>query len=341
MSDQRPTLKHVAERSGYALRTVKKVMAGEPVRPRTRAAVLQAADELRYTPNRAASALARHARIRLAVVYSRVSEAYFPEIDLGFRRCERDLRDFGLELEFFVADGDGWEAQRPLLQALLARDDICGVALQPYSGARLDADIDRLAEAGKPVVTFGADAPGSRRLCYVGPDAYRAGRIGGQVLANYIGKRGEVYVLNADGDHMQTRERCRGFMDRMREHYPEIHAHPLDVPGEAGRYYDAVREIVGDRGVAGIFCTDANTCVAGRALRDCGAKDVALVGFDLSPEGTRLMREGYIKVVIEQKPDVFAHQAAKLLFQYIAERRTPQPVNLTPLYIVTSECLDD
>ena len=44
--NKRVTLNDVAERSGYALRTVKKVLAGEPVYERPRSAVLHAAREL-------------------------------------------------------------------------------------------------------------------------------------------------------------------------------------------------------------------------------------------------------------------------------------------------------
>ncbi len=341
MRGSRPTLKDVAEKSGYALRTVKKVMGGEPnVRDKTREAVLRAAEELQYTRNRAASALARNQRVKLAVVYSQTTEAYFPEVEQGFRQCFKEYVDFGLSLEFCITRQRGWQAQKPLLDALLTREDIQGVVVQPFSATMLNGSIDALVSAGKPVVTFGADAPDSRRLCYVGPDAYKSGRIGGQILANYVGKRGKVFVINQGEDHMQTRERCRGFLDRMREHYPNIQAFEMNLPDNSNLYYDTVHSIVSNETVAGIFCTDANTCVAGQVLKDLGERDIALVGFDLSADGIALMREGFIKVIIEQKPEVFSHLATRILFRYIAEGKQPEPMNNTPLYIMTSECID-
>jgi len=340
MSEKRPTLNDVAERSGYALRTVKKVMSGSlHVRPYTRDAVLQAAEELHYTRNRAASALARRQQVRLAVVYSQTTDAYFPEVEHGFRRCAQDLMDLGLSLEFHIAHQRGCQAQRPLLEALLERDDIHGVVLQPYSVSQLNDAINALAEAGKPVVTFGADAPDSLRLCYVGPDAYRSGRIGGQILANYVGKRGKVFIINQGDDHTQTRDRCRGFLDRMAEHYPDIQAFAVNLPENSNLYYEMVRGIVENEKVAGIFCTDANTMVAGQALKDLHAQDIVLVGFDLSERGAALMNEGYIKVLIEQKPDSFSYEAASILFRHITERYAPEPIHNTPVYIMTSECI--
>ncbi|MCI8526287.1 MAG: substrate-binding domain-containing protein [Oscillospiraceae bacterium] len=340
MSETRPTLSDVAERSGYALRTVKKVMSGSAnVRPYTRDAVLRAAEELHYTRNRAASALARRQQVRLAVIYSQTTDAYFPEVERGFRRCAGDLMDLGLSLEFHIARQRGWQAQRPLLEALLDRDDVHGVVLQPYSVSQVNDCINALAEAGKPVVTFGADAPESHRLCYVGPDAYRLGRIGGQILANYVGKRGKVFIINQGNDHMQTRERCRGFLDRVAEHYPNIQAFEVNLPENSSLYYELVRGIVENEDVAGLFCTDANTVVAGQVLKDLHAQDIALVGFDLSESGVALMNEGYIKVVIEQKPETFSYEAASVLFRHITEHYRPESINNTPMYIMTSECI--
>lgn len=342
MDSSRSTLKDVAERSGYALRTVKKVMNGDPtVRDKTKEAVLRTAEELHYTRNKAASLLAKNKIVKIAVVYSVTTEAYFPEVEQGFHNSLKEFADFGLILEYHLSHERGWEHQKPILEALVSRDDISGVIVQPYSATKLNDCINALADAGKPVVTFGADAPESKRLCYVGPNAYKSGRIGGQILANYVGKTGKVFLISQASDHMQTMERCRGFLDRIHEHYPNIQSYEMMLPENSSLYYDMVSSIVTNEDVAGLFCTDANTQTAGRVLRDKKLKDVALVGFDLSQNGIELMKEGYIRVIIEQKPETFSYLAAKFLFQFISEGKRPPKIFHTPLYIMTSECLDD
>ena len=338
----RPTLKDVADRSGYALRTVKKVMSGDPhVRDRTKAAVLAAAEELQYTRNQVASALAKNRSVKLAVVFSEITDAYFPEIRSGFSQAQKELQDFGLLLEYHITQTKGWKVQEEILDHLRHQDDIDGVLIQPYDATALNPAIDRLVDAGKPVVTFGADAAKSKRLCYVGPDAYKSGRIGGQILANYIGKAGKVFLISQSLGHMQTSLRQRGFLDRIHDFYPNIQVFEVNLPDNSTLYYEMVHSIVSNETVDGMFCTDANTVVAGQVLSDLGRTDIALVGFDLCESGIQLMREGYIKVIIEQKPEVFAKEATLLLFQHVAEGRLPAPVNNTPLYILTSECLDE
>lgn len=338
----RPTLKDVADRSGYALRTVKKVMSGDPhVRDRTKAAVLAAAEELRYTRNQAASALAKNRSVKLAIVFSEITDAYFPEIRSGFRQAQKELQDFGLLLEYHTAQTKGWKVQEEILDRLCDQEDIDGVLIQPYDATALDPAIGRLVEAGKPVVTFGADAPDSKRLCYVGPDAYKSGRIGGQILANYIGKSGKVFMISQSLGHMQTFERQRGFLDRIHAFYPDIQVFEVNLPDNSTLYYEMVHSIVSNESIDGMFCTDANTVVAGKVLKDLDRTDIALVGFDLSESGIHLMKEGYIKVIIEQKPEVVACKATVLLFRHIAENKHPDTINNTPLYILTSECLDE
>lgn len=338
----RPTLKDVAERSGVSLRTVKKVMSGdETVRAKTQEAVLQAAKELRYTRNRAAAALAKNRILNIAVVYSRTTEAYFPEIEVGFDRALQEFSDFGLQLEWCITNERGPKAQRAILESLLTREDLDGVIIQPYSASRLDDLIDALAAAGKPVVTFGSDAPDSKRICHVGPDAYRSGRIGAQILANYIGKQGKVFVVNQGRDHMQTRERSCGFMDRVAEHYPDIQIFEMNLPENSDLYSDMVVSILENEAIAGIFCTDANTLLAGRVLKEHKKQNVVLVGFNLSQSGIALMKEGFIKVIIDTTPETQAYLAAKAMYEYLSEGILPERIIRTPISILTSECFED
>jgi len=52
------------------------------------------------------------------------------------------------------------------------------------------------------------------------------------------------------------------------------------------------------------------------------------------------MKDGYIRVIIEQKPESFSSLATTLMFRYLAAGEKPEEQNYTPLYILTSECLD-
>lgn len=339
MKSARPTLKDVAEHSGFALRTVIKVMRGDPsVRDKNREAILRAAEELHYTPNRAASALGKKKPICLAVVYSHTADTYFLEIEKGLRQCLAEFCDFGLMMEFHTTSERGWQAQQSILEALLQRNDIDGIVLQPQSGAKLDPLINALVASGKPVAIFGTDAPASKRTLYVSCDAYRAGRIGGQLLEREIPRNGSVYVMNASSDQVQILKRTQGCLDRLQESRPDIRVVPCwDMRSNV--YYDTLYPLVRDHAVDGIFCDDAQTVVAAAILQELGRRDIPLVGFDLSEKSRAYMKEGYIRVILDQRPETFSYLAAKMLFDYLADGIVPKTVCYTPIYILTSECL--
>ena len=337
----RPTLKDVAARSGYALRTGKKVMSGDPtVRDKTRETVLQAAAELSYTPNRAASALGKQKQINLAVVYSKPSEIYFSDLEAGFQRCAGELFDYGLNLQYFTTADPGWEAQCAILRSLLDRDDVSGVIVQPVSENKLDPCIDALVQRGIPVVTVGSDAPGSRRLCFVGCDAVRSGRIGGQLLAAYTGGRGQTLVISDQSDQEQARKRAKGLAARLKECHPQMTLYQPTVEERTLTPSALTRKLLAENAVSGLFCTSGNnTITTGQLLRELNAPQISLVGFDLSPASSALMKDGWIQVILDQKPDIHAYEAVKILFSFIANGTCPKPVCTLPIYLYTSECL--
>lgn len=339
MKSARPTLKDIAEHSGFALRTVIKAMNGDPsVREKNRDAILRAAEELHYTPNRAASALGKKKSVTLAVVYSNTSDVYFPEIEKGLRQCLSEFCDFGLAMEFHTTTEREWQAQQPILETLLQREDIDGVVMQPQDGSKLDPLINALVDAGKPVAIFGTDAPASKRMLYVSCDAYRAGRIGGQLLEREIPQNGCVCVMNASSDQLQILKRTQGCLDRIRENRPDIRLTTCwDMDPRAFR--ETLYGMICEDAVDGIFCDDAQTIVAAELLEELGRKDIPLVGFDLFEKSEQYMKAGYIRVILDQKPEVFSYLAAKSLFEYLADGVVPERFFYTPIYILTSECL--
>jgi len=341
MDSPRATLKDVSQRSGYALRTVKKVMSGkEKVGEKTRAAVLQAAVELNYQRNILASTLSKGKSTRIAIVYTETAKTYFPEVERGFNQCAEELRDFGFSIELHKVVNNDVDSQITVLKEIIEDAGITGLIIQPISQTQLNPYIDDFMNAGKSVITFGADAPLSKRLCYVGPDAYKSGRIGAQILANYIGKKGNVAIISGNNEHMQTFDRIRGFNDRIGECYHDIRISNLNIPLNPELYYELVKTIVTKESYQGIFCTDANSYIAGEVVRDLDIKDTVIVGFDMSQTAADLMKQGFLQVIIEQNPFHISYSALKMMFNYLYLDAKPEKSQYhTALSILTSECL--
>src|SRR5256885_7361402 len=88
------TLDHVAQAAGVSLATASRVLNGTKVRSDLRDRVLAAAEQLAYTPNAHAQALARASSQAVGIICHDVSDPYFTGIAGGIMRtaAEQDLQ---------------------------------------------------------------------------------------------------------------------------------------------------------------------------------------------------------------------------------------------------------
>jgi len=303
---------------------------------------LQQVSGLAIKETKSRAPLQKNSAFKIAVVYTRTSKYYYPDIKEGFEACAKDYLDFGIEVELFIDDEkspDYKEAQIRQLQKLQARDDIDGIVLLPFESKELAQQIDNIVGAGKTVVAFGSDISDSKRLCCVGPDGYKSGRIAAQILGNYVCGKGKVFVMQIEQTHRQTSLRQRGFIEKMNESFPDI-----QIATQKGE--DLLKDSLGlvkdmiESGASGIFSVSANVYLIGQALKELSCKQVAVIGYDMSEKTQHLLEENYIDAVIFQNPKSQAYTSLKIMCDYLLEGKLPiSPRIYSDVSILTSECL--
>src|SRR2546423_12696684 len=75
---------------------------------------------------------------------------------------------------------EGIADQKRIIEDLLTRG-VDGIAISPIDPANQSGLINQACEATK-VITHDSDAPGTKRLCYIGMDKYTAGRMCGKLI---------------------------------------------------------------------------------------------------------------------------------------------------------------
>jgi LacI family transcriptional regulator len=279
MSNQRPTMKDVAARAGVALKTVSRVVNGEPgVTPATAGRVLGAIGELGFRRNESARLLRTGQTATLGFIAEHVAD---PDQAALYRGLEEVARDQGFLLYSGSTDGDG-EREERLALALCARR-VDGMVVVPapgghgYLAGEIDAGVamvfalrppaaDGDAALGDVVVPAereGAKAAvahliahGHRRIGYLGDDPGGPGVSG--PLAGYRSRR---LVL--------------GYTEAM-----AAAALPVDR-----RWLSLTAAGLRGAGVSAVFCgSRAHTAQALRALAGarCAGQDrerLAVVGF--------------------------------------------------------------
>lgn len=150
------TLSSVAARAGVSTSTASRALSGHPaVLPRTRERVLAAAEELRYQPNRMASALRTNRSGLLGLVVNQLRTATFHVIAATLQEW---AGEHGYQVLVCTTGGDP-EREATFLQTVRTHS-FDGVVIAG-SGANADL-VNGLLDDGRAVVTMNREVPGAR-----------------------------------------------------------------------------------------------------------------------------------------------------------------------------------
>ncbi len=201
-----PTISDVARLANCSPMTVSRVINNEAsVREQTRAAVLEAIEQLNYKPNRAARSLAGAAQMRIALLYSNPSASYLSELLMG-TLDQASRSDVHLVVERCEFDKDEEEVVNRLIESgidgFLLPSPLCDEA----------ALCDRLAEEGSHAVLIGPGKAHPRHSAVL-IDEYQAAYDMTQHIIG-LGHRRVGFII---GNPHQTASglRLQGFLDAM------------------------------------------------------------------------------------------------------------------------------
>ncbi|OHB83978.1 MAG: hypothetical protein A2V98_14725 [Planctomycetes bacterium RBG_16_64_12] len=225
-----------------------------------------------------------------------------------------------------------------------------GIIVVPMADSVTPA-IDKAVEAGIPVVCADADAPSSKRFCFVGTGNYNAGYEGGQRLGKLLGGRGKVALISLPGtDHLARR--VNGYRDALAQ-YPGIEivrvGNDQGSPNEAQKECRAILQAV--PGLAGFGCVDAaGGQGAAVAVKQAGKVGIVkIVAMDRDEATLQFIQEGIIDASIGQRSYMMSYLALQMLYDLRNERIkfvndwqqigvNPLPTNVdTGSFVITRE----
>lgn len=332
---KRTTIKDVAKRAKVSRATIDRVIYERGyVSEEKRKAVLKAIEELNFTPNRAAQALATSKRRTIAIIYPTAEQYFWNEVENGIEAAAREYENSGLTVVKHRIDKFDIEEQKRLLEHVI-HDGVDGVAIAPAHPSKLNALISQLSDRNIPVVTFNHDAPKSRRLSYVGQDLPRSGELAADLMALFLQNRGKVAILRHRAGVL---EREFGFIKEIEREYPgiEIIGH-FNYKQSEEKAYELTQKVCKDNpDLDGLYVTNVNVFVVGRAVRELSpAKKIRIVGFDMTEETEQFIRDGIIDAIIKQEPFRQGYEPVRILHDAFYNGSIPQrPVLHTKAEII-------
>lgn len=314
-------MKDVASAAGVALKTVSRVVNGEPgVHPATAERVRAAIDRLGYSRNESARGLRRGMTATIGLVIEDVADPFYAGLS-------RAVEDVVIEHGCLLLSGSSSEEpgrERELVETFCARR-VDGLIVVPAGDdhAYLRGEL----ETGTPVV-FADRPPGPG----IGVDTVLADNAGGAEQAvRHLLEHGHhrIAFLGDDQAIYTAAERLNGYRRALGGLFdPRLVA--MRTPSLDGVRADLGRMLALDEPPTALFTGNGRLTVT--ALRALAGRPLALVGFD-DFELADLLRPGVS--VVAQDPAWMGRVAAELLFRRLRGDGGPAehvrlPVRLIP-----------
>ncbi len=269
-------------------------------------------------------------KYRIAVIPKGTTHVFWKSIHAGAVKAEQELKAVGIDVEVIwkgPLKEDDRESQIRVVEDFVTRG-VSGIVLAPLDDAALRMPVKNAVDYGIPVVIIDSGLKSDDYTSFVATDNYIGGRKGGERLAEILGGKGKVIMLRYQEGSASTMNREKGFLDVLKEKYPEIEVVSANQYGGATTEsaYTASENLLaplrtpdGGLTIDGIFCPNESTAFAMlRALEDSGlAGKVKYVGFDSSDRLVLALRKGYIHGLVLQDPINMGYLGVKTLVAHL------------------------
>src|SRR5215831_2622924 len=270
--------------------------------------------------------------LTIEVIPKGTTHVFWQSVRAGAERAGKDL-DVTIIWRGPMREDDR-DAQVSEVENAVSRG-VSGICIAPLDESALVRPIQEAQQKKIPVVIFNSGLKSDEYVSFVATDNLKAGKMGGERLAQSLGGKGKVILLRYAEGHDSTGKREDGFLDAMKAN-PGIAVVSSNQYGGAdveGAYKKAesllstYKKPDGSLGVDGIFTPNESVSFAMlRVLQDNGwAGKVKFVGFDASPNLVKGLRDGAIDGLVVQDPVNMGYLAVKTMVSHLkgqpAEKR--------------------
>src|SRR3954454_6922866 len=241
--------------------------------------------------------------------------------------AQAEAKKLGVKLDFQGPDEFDASQQTPIVNAVAAKKPDA-VLIAPTDTKALYAPIKQMADAGTKIVLVDTtlDQP-DMAVSQIASDNEAGGKTAPEALAKLIGGSGKVFVVNVKPGISTTDAREKGFvagakaagLDYVGREYSN------DKPEQAAAKTKAALQKNPD--LKGIFGTNLFAAEgAATGVREAGAKNVKIVGFDAGPKQVQDLKDGVVQALIAQKPADIGAQGVQQAYNALTGKSTTKKI---------------
>ena len=285
--------------------------------------------------------------LNIAVIPQGSTHEYWKSIHAGAIKSVEDLAQQGVHVNVIWKGPlreDDREQQTQVVEGFISQG-VQGIVLAPFDSHALVRPVEEAAQAGIPTVVVDSALDSPQIVSFVATDNKKGGALAADRMGELLHGKGEVLLLRYQEGSASTEAREQGFVERLRQAYPNIelissnqYAGPTrDTAKRASenlltRYADQVQ---------GIF-TPNESSTAGMllALQDIQkAGKVVFVGFDSSDTFIDALRNRQLQGIVVQDPFRMGELGVKMIVDHLQGKPIEKRVD-TGATMVTPENMD-
>jgi ribose transport system substrate-binding protein len=262
-------------------------------------------------------------KLTIAVIPKGTSHEFWKSIHAGAIKAARELSTPGAEVEVIWKGPlreDDREQQIQVVEGF-ASQGVNGIVLAPLDNRALARPVEEAKTAGVPTVIIDSALESQSIVSFVATDNRKGGMLGADRLGELMGGKGKAILLRYAEGSASTEEREAGFLQEMKQKYPNIELISTDqyagaTRDTAKRASENLLNRFGDD-VQGIFCPNEST-TAGMlsALQDIGkAGKITFVGFDTSQMFIDAMGAKQLQGIVVQNPFNMGYLGVKTMVE--------------------------
>jgi ribose transport system substrate-binding protein len=286
-------------------------------------------------------------KLTIAVIPKGTSHEFWKSIHAGAIKAARELSSPNAEIDVIWKGPlreDDRDQQIQVVEGFAAQG-ASGIVLAPLDNRALARPVEEAKNAGVPTVIIDSALESNAIVSFVATDNRKGGMLGADRLGELLGGKGKVILLRYAEGSASTEEREAGFLQEIKQKYPNIELISSDqyagaTRDTAKRASENLLNRFGDD-VQGIFCPNEST-TAGMlsALQDIGkAGKVMFVGFDTSQMFIDAMRAKQLHGIVVQNPFNMGYLGVKTMIDQLQGRPVEKRID-TGVTMITPENLD-
>src|SRR5258706_12758928 len=179
-------------------------------------------------------------KLTIAVIPKGTSHEFWKSIHAGAIKAQRELSTNGAEVEIIWKGPlreDDREQQIQVVEGFTSQG-VNGIVLAPLDNRALARPVEEAKSAGVPTVIIDSALESNSIVSFVATDNRKGGMLGGGRLGDLLGGQGKVILLRYADGSASTEEREAGFLEEMKQKFPNIELISTDQYAGANRHTD-------------------------------------------------------------------------------------------------------